>query len=78
MTYSLFWYTRQGLFGSATCLLAVLMNDELRVANLGDCAIVVIRDGEIVFRTEEMQHSVSVSSGDHLTPGGSSAFLRSP
>lgn len=49
----------QGIFGSATCLLAVLTHDELAVANMGDCAIAVVRQGEIVFRTQEMQHSVS-------------------
>lgn len=29
---------------------------------MGDCAIAVVRDGEIVFRTQEMQHSVSISA----------------
>ncbi|KAJ9107288.1 hypothetical protein QFC21_000735 [Naganishia friedmannii] len=47
----------EGIFGSATCLVATLTENTLRVANLGDCAIVVVRKGEIVFRTEEMQHS---------------------
>lgn len=57
----------QGIFGSATCLLAVLDGEDLRIANLGDCAIVLVRNGEIVFRTEEMQHSVSVSRRVRLT-----------
>lgn len=38
--------------------MAVLTDNQLRIANLGDCAIVVVRNGEIIFRTEEMQHSV--------------------
>ncbi|KAJ9123408.1 hypothetical protein QFC22_001610 [Naganishia vaughanmartiniae] len=52
----------EGIFGSATCLVATLTENTLRVANLGDCAIVVVRKGEIVFRTEEMQHSVRPAS----------------
>ncbi|GHJ85949.1 hypothetical protein NliqN6_2351 [Naganishia liquefaciens] len=47
----------EGIFGSATCLVAVLAENQLKIANLGDCAIIVVRRGEIVFRTEEMQHS---------------------
>lgn len=43
--------------GSSTALVAVLEDNQLRVANLGDCACMVIRNGEIVFRTIEMQHS---------------------
>jgi len=47
----------EGIDGSSTALLAILQDDELRIANLGDCACVVVRKGEIVFRTEEMQHA---------------------
>ncbi|KAG8901414.1 hypothetical protein FRB99_005325 [Tulasnella sp. 403] len=46
-----------GLLGSSTATLAVLANSELRIAHLGDCVVCVVRDGEIAFRSEEMQHS---------------------
>ena len=49
---------REGLQGSATALLALLSEDQLRIANLGDCCLTLIRNGEIFFRTTEMQHSV--------------------
>lgn len=50
----------EGLVGSSTALLGVLAKDgrELRVAHVGDCCIFLIRDKEIVFRSEEMQHRV--------------------
>jgi serine/threonine protein phosphatase PrpC len=53
----------EGLVGSSTALLAVLAKDgnELRVAHVGDCCLYLIRDKEIVFRSEEMQHRVSFS-----------------
>ncbi|GAA5881886.1 hypothetical protein JCM1840_004542 [Sporobolomyces johnsonii] len=47
----------EGVIGSSTALLAVLRNDELRLANLGDCSCCVIRGDEYIFRTEEQQHS---------------------
>ncbi|KAJ9048476.1 hypothetical protein DSO57_1034752 [Entomophthora muscae] len=43
--------------GSTTALLALLRGDELRVANLGDCGVCVIRNGEFLFRSEEQQHA---------------------
>ncbi|GAA5981342.1 hypothetical protein JCM10908_004075 [Rhodotorula pacifica] len=46
----------EGTIGSSTALLAVLRNDELRLANLGDCSCCVIRGDEYIFRTEEQQH----------------------
>ncbi|BGP12539.1 hypothetical protein JCM10213_007617 [Rhodosporidiobolus nylandii] len=46
----------EGTIGSSTALLAVLRNDELRLANLGDCACCVIRGSSYIFRTEEQQH----------------------
>lgn len=66
----------QGIFGSATCLVAVLADNQLKIANLGDCAIVVVRRGEIIFRTEEMQHSVSLNRirKTPLTGSDSSTF----
>ncbi|GAA6059880.1 hypothetical protein JCM10212_007085 [Sporobolomyces blumeae] len=47
----------EGIIGSSTALLAILRNDELRLANLGDCYCCVIRDNDYVFRSEEQQHS---------------------
>lgn len=48
----------ENLVGSSTALLAVLAKDghELRVAHVGDCCLYLIRDKEIIFRSEEMQH----------------------
>ncbi|KAI9320762.1 phosphatase 2C-like domain-containing protein [Dichotomocladium elegans] len=43
--------------GSTTACIALLSQDELRVANLGDCGISVIRKDDYVFRSEEQQHS---------------------
>lgn len=57
----------EGVLGSATCMLAVLDGNKLRIANLGDCAILMIRKGEIVFRTEEMQHGVSCDASHAVT-----------
>ncbi|AAW45190.2 hypothetical protein CNH03270 [Cryptococcus deneoformans JEC21] len=47
----------EGINGSSTCLLALLHNSTLHVANLGDCCLLLIRGGKVVFRTEEMQHA---------------------
>ena len=38
----------EGMLGSSTALIALLRNDELRVANIGDCCISVIRGDEYV------------------------------
>ncbi|KAJ3075957.1 hypothetical protein HDU98_006268 [Podochytrium sp. JEL0797] len=43
--------------GSTTALIAFLRDDELRIASLGDTTLVVVRNGDMVFRTEEQQHS---------------------
>ncbi|KAJ1542000.1 hypothetical protein HK405_010264, partial [Cladochytrium tenue] len=48
---------KDGFLGSTTALLCILRDDELRVCTLGDCTLMVIRDGEPIFRTEEQQHS---------------------
>ncbi len=48
---------REGILGSSTALLAVLRGDELRVANLGDCVLLIVRDGDLLFRSTEQQHS---------------------
>lgn len=47
----------EGVIGSSTALLAILRNDELRIANMGDCCISIIRDSNFIFRSEEQQHS---------------------
>ncbi|KAJ1557747.1 hypothetical protein HK405_015266, partial [Cladochytrium tenue] len=49
--------TNEGFLGSTTAMLCILRDDELRVCTLGDCTLMVIRDGEPIFRTEEQQHS---------------------
>ncbi|KAI8613203.1 phosphatase 2C-like domain-containing protein [Chytriomyces sp. MP71] len=43
--------------GSTTALIAFLRDDELRVASLGDTSLLVMRNGHMIFRTEEQQHS---------------------
>ncbi|KAI9305723.1 phosphatase 2C-like domain-containing protein [Cunninghamella echinulata] len=47
----------EGIVGSTTACIVVLCHDELRVANLGDCGISVIRKNNYIFRSEEQQHS---------------------
>ncbi|RUS29098.1 hypothetical protein BC938DRAFT_481062 [Jimgerdemannia flammicorona] len=48
---------REGIVGSTTVCLAILRDDELRIANLGDCGLTIIRRNHFAFRTEEQQHS---------------------
>ncbi|KAI8330476.1 phosphatase 2C-like domain-containing protein [Chlamydoabsidia padenii] len=48
---------QEGLLGSSTACLALLRHDDLRVANLGDCGISIIRHNSYVFRSEEQQHA---------------------
>ncbi|GMK54181.1 hypothetical protein CspeluHIS016_0107670 [Cutaneotrichosporon spelunceum] len=48
---------QEGIYGSSTCLLALLHHSTLLVANLGDCSLLIVRRGEVVFRTTEMQHA---------------------
>ncbi|KAL0076896.1 phosphatase 2C-like domain-containing protein [Phycomyces blakesleeanus] len=48
---------RENLIGSSTACLAILRADEVRVANLGDCGISIIRNNSYIFRSEEQQHS---------------------
>ncbi|KAF8530165.1 phosphatase 2C-like domain-containing protein [Hysterangium stoloniferum] len=59
-TRSLSSFNALGLTGgSATALLAVLppASRSLLIAHLGDCAICLVRDGAIAYRSEEMQHA---------------------
>ncbi|WFD00896.1 protein-serine/threonine phosphatase [Malassezia yamatoensis] len=48
---------REGIMGSSTALLAMLRGKELRIANLGDCVLMLIRNNEMIFRSAEQQHS---------------------
>lgn len=47
----------KGIRGSSTCILALLYHSTLCLANLGDCALLLIRNGEVILRTSEMQHA---------------------
>lgn len=47
----------KGILGSSTAILVILRDDELRMCNLGDCGLLVVRCGEPIFRSEEQQHS---------------------
>jgi len=62
----------EGLLGSTTALIAILRNDELRIANLGDCCCSVIRGNDYIFRSEEQQHSfnypVQIGTNSKSTP----------
>ncbi|KAL4402925.1 protein serine/threonine phosphatase [Malassezia pachydermatis] len=48
---------REGIMGSSTALLSMLRGDELHIANMGDCVLLLIRNGEMIFRSAEQQHS---------------------
>ncbi|KAJ3323045.1 hypothetical protein HDV06_002491 [Boothiomyces sp. JEL0866] len=48
---------KENIVGSTTVMILLLREDELRIANIGDCAVMVIRGGEPIFRSEEQQHS---------------------
>jgi len=43
--------------GSSTGLIVMLDGDELRASNLGDSGFLIIRDGQVVYRSKEQQHS---------------------
>jgi serine/threonine protein phosphatase PrpC len=45
------------LIGSSTALIALLKDDELRLANIGDCCCSIIRGSDYIFRSQEQQHS---------------------
>ncbi|KAI7865810.1 phosphatase 2C-like domain-containing protein [Spinellus fusiger] len=49
--------TEEGIIGSTTACIALLRHSELRIANLGDCGISIIRNSHYLFRSEEQQHS---------------------
>eukprot|EP00667_Euglena_gracilis_P008390 EG_transcript_8502 len=59
-------------YGSATCCVASLQpNGVLRVANLGDSGLLVIRDGQCVHRTEtqQFQFNFPLQLSTHVSPG---------
>ncbi|KAI9327062.1 phosphatase 2C-like domain-containing protein [Zopfochytrium polystomum] len=70
---------REGLVGSTTAMVCILRDDELRVCTIGDCGLLVIRDGEAIFRSEEQQHSFNfpyqLGTGSRDTPGDALAYL---
>ncbi|KAI9008464.1 phosphatase 2C-like domain-containing protein [Phycomyces nitens] len=47
----------EGIVGSTTACIVLLCQNELRVANIGDCGVSVIRRDNFIFRSEEQQHS---------------------
>lgn len=50
-------YKQKGIVGSTTACIAILSQDELKIANIGDCGVSVIRKNNYIFRSEEQQHS---------------------
>jgi len=44
------------VIGSSTCILAILQDNILDVANVGDSKLKIIRDGNIVFATKAQEH----------------------
>ncbi|CAG8607886.1 3422_t:CDS:2, partial [Dentiscutata heterogama] len=70
--------TLESIIGSSTALIAILRNDELRIANLGDCGICIIRHNSFIFRNEEQQHSFNypyqLGSASNDTPKDSQTF----
>ncbi|KAJ3086574.1 hypothetical protein HK102_012896, partial [Quaeritorhiza haematococci] len=69
----------EGLVGSCTALIVVLRNDELRIANLGDCGLMVLRNLVPIFRTEEQQHSFNfpyqLGTGSRDSPTDAQSFV---
>lgn len=63
---------QEGIIGSTTALVAILRDDELRIANLGDCCCSIIRGNDYIFRSEEQQHSfnypVQIGTNSKSTP----------
>jgi serine/threonine protein phosphatase PrpC len=48
---------KNNILGSTTACIAILRKDELRVANIGDCGISIVRNNHYIFRSEEQQHA---------------------
>jgi serine/threonine protein phosphatase PrpC len=54
---SLLQETQELVLGSTTVLLGILRDEKLKIANIGDCRLLVIRGGICVYRTLEQVHS---------------------
>ncbi|EGC37523.1 hypothetical protein DICPUDRAFT_86952 [Dictyostelium purpureum] len=50
----------QDVKGSSTCCIVVLGGKTLLSANLGDSGFLVVRNGEVIFRTREQQHAFNM------------------
>jgi hypothetical protein len=55
----------EGLVGSTTAIIAHLENEEMSIANIGDGGIMVLRNYDIIFRSEEQQHSFNYPFRNH-------------
>ncbi|KAJ3168531.1 hypothetical protein HDU88_001421 [Geranomyces variabilis] len=66
------------ILGSTTAIIAVLRDDELRIANLGDCGVLIVRNDEPIFRSEEQQHSFNfpyqLGTGSRDSPSDAQTF----
>ncbi|KAI8903414.1 phosphatase 2C-like domain-containing protein [Powellomyces hirtus] len=67
------------ILGSTTAIVAVLRDDELRIANLGDCGVMIVRNDEPIFRSEEeQQHSFNfpyqLGTGSRDSPKDAQTF----
>lgn len=51
------FFPLQRILGTSTAALAILKGDQLRLANIGDSSCLIIRGSEIIFQSEEQQHS---------------------
>lgn len=49
--------TRDLVLGSTTVLIGVLREEKLKIANIGDCRLLLIRNGICIYRTLEQVHS---------------------
>jgi len=69
---------KEGIVGSSTACLVILRNNELRIANIGDCGVSIIRHNNYVFRSEEQQHSfnfpVQLGTGSSDSPADAQRF----
>ncbi|KAI8852234.1 phosphatase 2C-like domain-containing protein [Chytridium lagenaria] len=68
----------EGLVGSTTAMIVILRDDELRIANIGDCGLMIIRNNETIFRSEEQQHSFNfpfqLGTGSKDLPGNAQRY----
>ncbi|KAL1936149.1 hypothetical protein VTP01DRAFT_283 [Rhizomucor pusillus] len=68
----------EDIVGSTTACIVMLCQDELKIANLGDCGISVIRKDDYIFRSEEQQHSFNfpyqLGTASFDSPGDAQQF----